>query len=62
MAGAATVKPNNSHDDMNDVVAAAMKEAKTKYERLRHLKERNENYLAERNDDDGTDDDHTREL
>jgi hypothetical protein len=62
MEGTANFKPNNNNDDMSEAIATAMEHAKAKHERLRHLKERNENYLAERRDNEEPDEDRTREL
>ena len=55
------LKLNNS-DHMNKVIAKATEDAKAKNTRLRNLKERNENYLAERKEDEDTDEDKTKEL
>jgi len=44
------------------VVATAIKQAKAKNARLRLMKERNENYLAERRGEDEADDELTEEL
>jgi hypothetical protein len=44
------------------VVATAIQRAKAKNARLRLMKERNENYLAEQRDEDAADAEMTREL
>jgi hypothetical protein len=46
----------------NKVVMTAIERAKAKNARLRLMKERNENYLAERRDEDAADEEPTREL
>jgi hypothetical protein len=48
-------------DHMIKVIAKAAEIARAKNARLRHMKERNENYLAEHREYD-TDEDKTREL
>lgn len=52
----------NNSDHMIKVIAKAAENAKAKNARLRHLKERNDNYLAEHKEEYGTDDDKTPEL
>ena len=52
----------NNADHMNKVIAKPTEDAKAKNTRLRNLKERNENYLAERKEDEDTDEDKTKEL
>jgi hypothetical protein len=54
-------KLNNS-DHMVKVIAKAAENAKAKNARLRHLKDRNENYLAEQKEEYETDDEKTPEL
>jgi hypothetical protein len=56
--GAAEVDTEEKHT----VVATAIKQAKAKNARLRLMKERNENYLAERRGEDEADDELTEEL
>jgi hypothetical protein len=46
----------------NKVVMTAIQKAKAKNARLRLMKERNENYLAERRDEDEADEELTKEL
>src|SRR5207342_2205374 len=48
MSEAQEFEPNNNREDMNKIIATATERAKAKNARLRHMKERNENYLAER--------------
>ena len=48
--------------DNTDEVQAAIQKAKVKNARLRLMKERNENYLAEQREDEGTDVELTKEL
>ena len=55
-------KPDNSNEELNRIIAKATESAKAKNARLRQLKERNENYLAERKDENDTDEDQTPEL
>ena len=57
--GAAEV---GSMEEKQTVVASAIKKAKAKNARLRLMKERNENYLAERRGEDEADDELTQEL
>ena len=52
----------NSYDTRNKVVATAIEKAKAKNARLRLMKERNENYLAERRDEHDADEELTKEL
>jgi hypothetical protein len=52
---------NNSREDLNKIIASATERAKAKNARLRHMKERNENYLAERREYD-SDEEKTPEL
>jgi hypothetical protein len=59
--GAEEPKINNS-DHMKEVMARATEAAKAKHTRLRNLKERNENYLADRKEEEDTDEDKTKEL
>lgn len=49
-------------EEKQTVVATAIKQAKAKNARLRLMKERNENYLAERRGEDEADDELTEEL
>jgi len=49
-------------EEKQTVVASAIKKAKAKNARLRLMKERNENYLAERRGEDEADDELTEEL
>jgi len=49
-------------EEKQTVVASAIKKAKAKNARLRLMKERNENYLAERRGEDEADDELTQEL
>jgi hypothetical protein len=49
-------------EQRNKVVLTAVEKAKAKNARLRLMKERNENYLAERRDEHEADDDLTKEL
>jgi hypothetical protein len=58
----AVVLDINNDDNRNDVVVPAIQEAKAKNARLRLMKERNENYLAERRDEDEADNELTKEL
>jgi hypothetical protein len=62
MDEAGQIKPDHSSEDMNKVVARATENARAKNARLRQLKERNENYLADRKDDYDTDEEKTPEL
>jgi hypothetical protein len=55
-------KPENSSDDRDGVVAKATAIAKAKSMRLRLIKARHENYLAERREERETDEDVTKEL
>jgi hypothetical protein len=59
--GAEEPKRDNSNH-MKEVIAKATEVAKAKHTRLRTLKERNENYLAERKEEEDGDDDKTKEL
>ena len=52
----------NSYQKRNTVVATAIEKAKAKNARLRLMKERNENYLAERRDEIDADEELTKEL
>ena len=61
MSEAQHVEQNNSREDMNKIIATATERARAKNARLRHLKERNENYLAERREYD-SDEEKTPEL
>lgn len=54
--------PSNNNDRLNKIVAKATENARAKNARLRHLKERNENYLAERKDEEDPDEERTQEL
>lgn len=49
------------NENQNEVVATAIQKAKAKNARLRLMKERNENYLAERKDEH-EDEELTKEL
>jgi hypothetical protein len=49
-------------EPVEPVVVTAIQEAKAKNARLRLMKERNENYLAEQRDEDATDEELTKEL
>ena len=52
----------NSYEKRNTVAATAIEKAKAKNARLRLMKERNENYLAERRDEIDADEELTKEL
>jgi hypothetical protein len=54
-------QPDNNREELNKIIARATENAKAKNARLRHLKERNEIYLAERNEN-VTDEEQTPEL
>jgi hypothetical protein len=54
--------PDDNSEDINNIIAKATANAKAKNARLRHLKERNENYLAERKDEYDTDEEKTQGL
>lgn len=51
-----------SKETVETVVGTAIQKAKAKNARLRLMKERNENYLAEQRDEEATDDEVTKEL
>jgi hypothetical protein len=53
---------SKSTKDLDDIVARATAAAKAKNLRLRLMKARNENYLAERRDETETDEEVTKEL
>jgi hypothetical protein len=52
MSEAQELDPNNNREDMKKIIARATEQAKARNARLRHMKERNENYLAERREYD----------
>jgi hypothetical protein len=52
----------NTSETRNKAVITAIERAKAKNARLRLMKERNENYLAERKDEDAVDEEPTEEL
>ena len=52
----------NENDTRKEVVMTAIQRAKAKNARLRLMKERNENYLAEQREEDEEDDELTKEL
>jgi len=62
MHEAQQIKSDDNGEDMNEIIAQATERAKAKNARLRQLKERNENYLAERKDEYDTDEEQTQEL
>jgi hypothetical protein len=53
---------NQNNERLSKIVAKATENARAKNARLRHLKERNENYLAERKDYEDSDEERTQEL
>jgi hypothetical protein len=56
------VAPDVTSAHRNKAVLSAVEKAKAKNARLRLMKERNENYLAERRDEHEADDELTKEL
>ena len=61
MDDAQGAKPSNNSEHMKKIIGKAAETARAKNARLRHLKERNENYLAEQKEYD-TDEEKTPEL
>ena len=64
MPEANDAKPERNDEHMQRLVQKATENARAKNARLRHLKERNELYLAERKgeEEDATDEEQTKEL
>ena len=62
MPEADNFKPQNRDEQLNRIVREATERARAKTARLRHLKERNELYLAEQRGEDDRDEDETKEL
>jgi hypothetical protein len=56
------IKPDSEARQERDEVTQAIKNAKAKNDRLRLLKARNENYLAEQREERETDEEETKEL
>jgi hypothetical protein len=51
-----------SEQQLKKTTAEVLEKAKAKNARLSHMKERNDNYLAERRDEEGREEDQTKEL
>ena len=62
MLAAESSKPKDSREEMDELTTRATEHVKAKSERLRHLKERHENYIAEQKENDETDEERTEEL
>jgi hypothetical protein len=56
------IGPAHSEQQLKKTSAEALEKAEGKHARLNHMKERNDNYLAERRGEEDREEDQTKEL